>query len=222
MVTDGTIRLITVAIVMGGNSWVAPKVDGWYRSGDQLLPNAHSMKIGNPRGSPIPLLGTTQKRLEHPRAWIPVYSCGVGTCRLVDLVVFSSICVSLLEFITLSVGWPVKTGLSSLSRWGGLHREFQQCLTGGHSLPLTKLVSLLKFSWGWSNRVASLVQVEIPDRLASLSGIPYIPVWVFDLDAGQLLLQPRCLFIYGLRITNKYLEKADVVAMVDAVGDAGP
>ena len=58
--------------------------------------------------------------------------------------------VSLWEFIMRSAGWHVRTGLTSLNRWGGFHQDFQQCLTGGHSLPLTKLISLIQFACGWS------------------------------------------------------------------------
>ena len=50
-------------------------------------------------------------------------------------------------FIGQSAGWPVRSGLTSLNRRGGFCQEFQQCLTGGHSLPLTKLASLLHVVW---------------------------------------------------------------------------
>ena len=63
---------------------------------------------------------------------------------------YRSMGVSLWEFIGQSAGWPVRTGLTSLNPWGGVYQEFQQCLTGGHFLPLIKLVSLLQFSCGWS------------------------------------------------------------------------
>ena len=42
----------------------------------------------------------------------------------------------------------------------------------------------------------------------------YIFVRVVDLDAGQLLLHPLCLFICGPRIIKTFLEKADAVAIV--------
>ena len=84
MVTNGTVRLIKVAIVQKlVQKLGCTKVDGWYQSGDQLLLNSHSLKIANHRGSLFHYWGP-HKRLENPRAWISVDSCGVG--RLVYLV----------------------------------------------------------------------------------------------------------------------------------------
>ena len=65
MVTDGAMGLINVAIVLRGNSWVVP---GWM--GDIGVVTSycpfsvaiyHSLKIGNNRGSLIPLLEPPRK-----------------------------------------------------------------------------------------------------------------------------------------------------------------